>query len=84
MRARAIAPRATRHALHAPELRVCCRSFTALLCLLTIVTGLLVTLWIYYDAAPKWQAQYSTRYGNGVPASPAPRTSAPNSTPAVC
>lgn len=38
----------------------------ALLCLLTIMAGLLITLWIAYDAAPKWQAQYTTHYDNGA------------------
>lgn len=42
----------------------------ALLCLLTIMTGLLISLWIVYDAAPKWKAQYSTHYDNGAWASP--------------
>jgi hypothetical protein len=56
----------------------------AVLCLLSIMIGLLVTLWIAYDAAPKWQAQYTTHYDNGVPASPNPRASAPNARQAVC
>jgi hypothetical protein len=42
----------------------------ALLCLVTILAGLLISLVIVYDATPKWKAQYSTHYDNGAPVSP--------------
>lgn len=42
----------------------------ALLCLLVIMIGLCITMWIGLDAMPKWKAQYTSHFDNGAWASP--------------
>ena len=53
-----------------------CRSFTALLCLVMIMSGLLVVIYVGYQANPKWQGDH-THYSNCAP------SAAPNSSPST-
>ena len=43
-----------------------CRSFTAMLCLVMIMSGLLVVIYVGYQANPKWQGDH-THYSNCAP-----------------